>query len=175
MNKNETSTQYKSTLRAKDLPNITLIGVGGVGIDMIDTYMENYNYSIDIISADTDINTLNYTYAPIIDLDKKPIKEVYDDIVSKIKDTDLLVLYGGLGGDTGSTAIPQIAEISKELGINNIGIVSIPFNNDVNKQQIIDKSTKLIKENVCTCITINNFLQQEENNESINKLFFRIL
>lgn len=51
-----------------------------------------------------------------------------DQIKELINDTETLILYSCLGGGTGTGAMPVIAKIAKDMGINTEIIVTVPFN-----------------------------------------------
>ena len=50
-----------------------------------------------------------------------------DQIKELIYDSEAIVLYSCLGGGTGSGALPVIAKIAKDMGINTEIIVTVPF------------------------------------------------
>ena len=48
-------------------------------------------------------------------------------IHSLLEGADMAFITGGMGGGTGTGAAPMIAQISRELGILTVGIVTLPF------------------------------------------------
>lgn len=68
---------------------------------------------------------------------RKAALEVSEKIESKIKTADLIFLIGGMGGGTGSGAIPVVAKIAKKHGITIYGIVTKPFDMEGEKKQVI--------------------------------------
>ena len=58
---------------------------------------------------------------------EKAAIESKEDIKQVLAGTQLLFLTAGMGGGTGTGAIPVVAEIAQEMGIQTIAIVTKPF------------------------------------------------
>ena len=157
----------------ENLAKITLIGVGGGGCNMIDHYCEKNKYPIKIISANTDSQVLSKTLAPFkIQLGPKTTKglgagmnpkvgaaaaeESYDVIRKELNGSDMVFICAGLGGGTGSGAIPIVAKAAKELGILCISIVTMPFDFEIGRDIIADESLKQLKQYTDSYIVIYN-------------------
>ena len=54
-------------------------------------------------------------------------KESMQEIKKKLEGADMIFITGGLGGGTGTGAMPIIAEIAKKMGALTIGVVTLPF------------------------------------------------
>ena len=156
-----------------NLAKITLIGIGGGGCNMIDNYCEKNKYKIKIISSNTDIQVLEKTNAPFkIQLGVKTTKglgagmnphigeaaaiESYDDILKELSGSDMVFVCAGLGGGTGSGAIPIIAKATKELNILCIAIVTMPFDFEIGRDTIADEALKQLKQYVDSYIVVYN-------------------
>ena len=69
----------------------------------------------------------------------------------------MIFITGGLGGGTCSGAAPIIAQVSKNLGILTVAIVTLPFSFEgASRRNIALESKKLLKENVDALVTIEN-------------------
>jgi cell division protein FtsZ len=81
-----------------------------------------------------------------------------DDIRAVLdKGTKMLFITAGLGGGTGTGAAPVIAQISKELDILTVGIVTIPFSFEGRKRrQSADDGIRQLKQNVDALLIISN-------------------
>ena len=99
--------------------------------------------NVDFIVANTDAQALeNFRYNRIqLGLEKtkglgagadpvieKDAAEESIDLISEELRNTTLFLTAGLGGGTGTGALPVIASIAKKLGIVTVAIVSTPFN-----------------------------------------------
>lgn len=61
------------------------------------------------------------------DLGKKSAIECEQDIRKALEGADMVFLAAGMGGGTGTGAIPIIAKIAKEMDILTVGVVTKPF------------------------------------------------
>ena len=163
-----------------DLPKnqsniIKVIGVGGGGSNAV-THMYNQGIKgVDFIICNTDAQAMESSPVPVkVQLgtnltsglgagavpsvgrnsaleDSDNIKEILQ------KETKMLFITAGLGGGTGTGAAPVIAEISKELGILTVGIVTIPFAFEGRKRKLhADEGIKYLKEHVDALLIISN-------------------
>lgn len=85
-------------------------------------------------------------------------EESIDDIKAMLSDgTKMDFITAGMGGGTGTGAAPVIAQVSKELGILTVGIVTIPFKFEGNKKidQALDGVDEMAK-HVDALLVINN-------------------
>ena len=58
---------------------------------------------------------------------QRSAQENRKEIEDAIKDCDMVFLAAGMGGGTGTGAIPVVAEIAKNMGILTIAVVTLPF------------------------------------------------
>lgn len=125
------------------ITNIAIVGVGHAGCEIANIISNNK--AINTFYVDTDSKALeNYENNDIVYLDKElkfsslennneliackmiAIKSL-ELIKEKLKNVEILILTGGLGGSTGSAILPIIAKAAKEMKILTISIVSTPF------------------------------------------------
>jgi cell division protein FtsZ len=108
------------------------------------------------------------------DVGEKSAIESKEEIKEILQGTDLLFLTSGMGGGTGTGAIPVVAELAKEMGITTIGIVTSPFLFE-GKQRAIraKKGIEKLKNNVNSLIIISNdkLLKTTNNKISIKNAF----
>lgn len=128
-----------------NLLNIVVIGVGGGGGNMISHLVKNSYKEIKHIAANTDIQALRdkEPNIEILQLGKniarglgagmnpeiglESAKNSHKEIEEAIFSADMVFICAGMGGGTGTGAAPYIAEISKNLGILTVGVVTKPF------------------------------------------------
>ena len=121
---------------------IKVIGVGGGGGNAVNHMYREGIHDVTFVLCNTDNQALNDSPVPVhLQLGKeglgagnKPEKareaaeESLEDIRSMLSDgTKMAFITAGMGGGTGTGAAPVIARVSKELGILTVGIVTIPF------------------------------------------------
>ena len=125
-------------------PNIYIVGIGGAGNNAVDRMIENGNEKVKYIAINTDTQVLNDCKAEItLQIGAKltggngagadPVigeaaaEESKDELKGILSDADMVILTCGMGGGTGTGAIPIIAKLCKESGILTVGVVTLPF------------------------------------------------
>ncbi|MDR3259806.1 MAG: cell division protein FtsZ [Fusobacteriaceae bacterium] len=123
---------------------IMVIGVGGGGGNALIDMQESGVTGVEFVAANTDVQDLNKSLADIrLQLGEKLTKgkgagadpnigrqaaeEDRDKIQKLLEAVDMIFITAGMGGGTGTGASPVIAEISKEMGILTVGVVTRPF------------------------------------------------
>lgn len=124
---------------------LKVIGVGGAGGNAVNSMVVGGEFqAVDFIVANTDAQALRLASAPCKiqlgakitkglgagsnpDLGRRAAEEDLDTIVEQIMNADILFLTAGLGGGTGTGALPVITGAAKELGILTVAVVTKPF------------------------------------------------
>lgn len=123
---------------------IKVIGVGGGGNNAVNRMIEAGVNSAEFVAVNTDQQTLLISKAGTRlqigerltgglgaganpDIGQKAAEESKDQITEMLKGTNLVFITAGMGGGTGTGAAPVIAQISKELGILTIAVITKPF------------------------------------------------
>jgi len=123
---------------------IKVIGVGGGGNNTITRIREIGIKGAETIAVNTDAQDLLYTeadYKILIgknltdglgagadpEIGEKAARESEEEIKKHVSGSNMVFLTGGLGGGTGTGAMPVIAEIAKKAGALTIGVVTLPF------------------------------------------------
>lgn len=125
--------------------SLKVMGIGGAGGNATNSMISSNDLeSIQFIVANTDAQALALSTAPQKvqlgkkitkglgagsnpDIGRRAAEEDLDSILGLLENTDILFLTAGLGGGTGSGALPIIAQAAKELGILTVAVVSKPF------------------------------------------------
>ncbi|HBH36738.1 MAG TPA: cell division protein FtsZ [Gammaproteobacteria bacterium] len=153
---------------------IKVIGVGGGGGNAV-SHMQHENLEgVDFICANTDVQALNKSGVAALlpigsDLTKglgaganpqvgqQAALEDRDHIKEQLQGADMVFITAGMGGGTGTGAAPVVAEISKELGILTVAVVTKPFRFEGGRrQQAAELGIKSLRESVDSLITIPN-------------------
>jgi len=124
---------------------IRVIGVGGAGGNAVNSMVSSPDLKVvNFVVANTDAQALSASPAPVKiqlgskitkglgaganpEIGRKAAEEGIEDILQYLMDVDILFLTAGLGGGTGSGAIPVIAKAAKDLGILTVAVVTKPF------------------------------------------------
>lgn len=156
-----------------NLTKIKVIGVGGAGCNTIHR-LYSTGVNIDFISLNTDIQDLQKKKSSkkirigkkatrglgagmCPELGRLSAQENYIEIEEAIKDADILFITAGLGGGTGSGAMPAVAEIAKKNNILTIGVVTLPFSFEGKKRKkIAMDSLSEVESHIDTLVVIPN-------------------
>lgn len=179
--------------KSRNLIKIKVLGIGGGGnnavIQMTKTALKGVDYYI-INTEKGILERANTNELKTLQIGKetaqgigaganpevgeKSARESIEQIEKILEDTDLVFLTAGMGGGTGTGAIPVIAEVAKRKGILTIGVVTTPFIFEGKLRGARAKAgIERLKPNVNALITISNdkLLAHTENNISILNAF----
>lgn len=126
------------------IPKIKAIGIGGGGNNAVRQMIEDNVKDVEFYFINTELAMLNKTRMDnVLQIGKETTKglgaganpamgekaalESKEDIKQLLQGTSLLFLTAGMGGGTGTGAIPVVAEVAQEMGIQTIAIVTKPF------------------------------------------------
>jgi cell division protein FtsZ len=153
---------------------IKVIGIGGAGCNTISRLSQVEIKNVELISVNTDAQDLKKKNAHFkLRIGEKitkglgagmnpeigtiSAKESAKELEEVIKGADILFLTAGLGGGTGSGAMPVIAELAKKNGILTIGVVTLPFSFEGRKRKKIAlNSLEEIQKHIDTIVIIPN-------------------
>lgn len=155
-------------------PALKVIGLGGGGCNAVTRMMELGLRGVDFIAANTDRQALEGNPAPVkIQLGPQATrglgaggrprvgleaaKESYHDLVAALSGADMVFLTAGMGGGTGTGAIPVAAEIARSQGAVAIAVVTTPFNFEMGRRQRnATDGLALLRRHTDTLISIPN-------------------
>lgn len=165
---------------------VTVVGIGGCGCNTVNMLQENnLSSQVNLVAVNTDLaalNSVNVEKKILIgeDLTKgygagadpaigfQAAQESEDMLRNAIIDSDIVIITAGFGGGTGTGASPLVAQIARDLNINCLAIVTLPFASegqvrfDYALQGIED-----IKAPIHAYITLSNDLLLEGLGESV--------
>lgn len=154
--------------------SIKVIGVGGGGGNTINSIIESGYEGIEFVAANTDAQALNLSKASHClqigikstkglgtganpELGKRSAEEDMERILEAVGDADIVFLTAGLGGGTGSGALPVIAHALREKGTLCIAVVTKPFLFEGKRRaKVADAALEELKKQVDTLIVIPN-------------------
>jgi len=91
------------------------------------------------------------------DVGRRAAEEDLEVVIDLIKGADILFLTGGMGGGTGSGALPVIAQAARELGILTVGVVTKPFTFEGRRRMAhADEAIRHLKQSVDTLLVVPN-------------------
>jgi cell division protein FtsZ len=153
---------------------IKVIGVGGGGGNAVNRMIDAQLRGIEFIAANTDLQALAKCRAPIKlqigglltkglgagadpEVGRKAALEDTDKILETLEGADMVFLTAGLGGGTGTGAVPIIASLAAEIGALTVAVVTKPFGFEGRRRlQYAERGVEELRSAVDTLITIPN-------------------
>lgn len=170
---------------------IKVIGVGGGGSNAVNHMFNQGIRDVEFVVCNTDVQALKSSPVPNklqlgigltegLGAGANPEKGKNAAIESKeeiremlSKDTKMVFITAGMGGGTGTGAAPEIARVSRELGVLTVGIVTKPFIFEgPKKRKAAEAGIAELKQHCDTVIVIlNDKLREIYGNLAISEAF----
>jgi len=153
---------------------IKVVGVGGAGNNAVDRMIEDNMDGVEFVAINTDVQDLAKSKAPTKiqigekltrglgaggnpDIGEKSVEETKEELAKSLAGADMVFITSGMGGGTGTGAAPKIAEISRQMGILTVGVVTKPFNFEGKKRMTnADRGIAELRKAVDTLVIIPN-------------------
>ncbi len=154
-------------------PSVAVVGLGGAGCNITTWIAEKGIAGGRIIAANTDVNHLYVQKADKLiilgeklckghgcggypEMGAQATKESIDELKTELEGSNLVFLVAGLGGGTGTGAIPVVADITRELGALTIGCVTIPFTIEMARREKAREAINLLAQSCDSVVIIDN-------------------
>ena len=141
--------------------NIKVVGVGGGGVNAVNRMIASGLVGVEFIAINTDKQSLKKSAASIqlnigekltngfgaggnMEIGKRAADEAAGDIKKLLSGADMVFLTAGMGGGTGSGALPVVAKVAKDMDILTVGVVTTPFGFEGKRR--MDQAQKGIEE-----------------------------
>jgi cell division protein FtsZ len=153
---------------------IKVIGVGGGGGNAVHHMISNQVEGVEFICANTDSQALSNIDAKTIlqmgsgvtkglgaganpEIGRQAALEDRDEIAAILAGADMVFITAGMGGGTGTGAAPIVAEVTRELGVLTVAVVTKPFPFEGRKRLLVaQQGIEALSEHVDSLITIPN-------------------
>jgi cell division protein FtsZ len=172
-------------------PVLTVVGVGGAGVNAVNRMVEAQIEGVEFIAINTDLQSLQQSAAHQTlhigdnvtrglgsgsnpDLGRQAAREEYDRIKALLRGSDMVFIAAGAGGGTGTGAAPVVAQIARELGALTVGIVTRPFQFEGSRRRAqAEAGIAALADEVDTLIVVpnNRLLTVLERNTSMVEAF----
>ena len=153
---------------------IKIIGVGGGGSNAVSTMVASDIKGVEFIIVNTDMQALDLARAPIKlqigskltcgrgaggnpEVGRSAALEDADKIKDLLAGADMVFITAGMGGGTGTGAVPVIANLAREVGAVAVAVVTKPFSFEgISRMHKADEGLADLKKNVDALIVIPN-------------------
>jgi cell division protein FtsZ len=125
-------------------PKIAVVGVGGAG-----------NNTVQRLST-LDIKGASLGAGGFPEIGEKCAELSRREMEILLKDSNLVFVTAGMGGGTGTGAMPVVARMAKEMGAIVVGIVTLPFSLERVRLETAKKGIEKLRQAVDTLIVIDN-------------------
>ncbi len=133
-------------------PVLKVLGLGGGGSNAVNRMIEMGIEGVDFIAANTDAQALHNSLAPVKiqlgphttrglgsggrpEIGEAAAEESYKELNAALAGADMVFLAAGMGGGTGTGAVPIAARVARHIGAIVVAIVSTPFGFEVGRRQ----------------------------------------
>lgn len=153
---------------------IKVVGIGGGGNAAVNRMISDKIKGVEFIVVNTDVQALHQSLAPVKipigktvtrglgagmnpDMGRRAAEESQNEIRNVLNGADMVFLTCGLGGGTGTGAIPEVAKLAKDIGALTIAVVTKPFSFEgAQRRRIAEEGYQQLMQHVDTIITIPN-------------------
>jgi cell division protein FtsZ len=170
---------------------IKVIGMGGAGCNAVTHMVREQVRGVEFIAMNTDAAHLEITEAPVRialgeklthghgaggdnNVGRRAAEEALDEIKQAVSGADMIFLAAGMGGGTGTGAIPVVAQIAKKSGALTIAVVTKPFSFEGSRRgQVAEKAIAELLPCVDTLIIVSNdkLLELSDKKASVDEAF----
>jgi len=155
-------------------PRISVIGVGGAGCNAVNNMISSGLEGVEFITANTDAQALTSSSAEYCiqlgaklteglgagadpDIGLRAAEEAIEEIRAQISGSHMLFIAAGMGGGTGTGAVPVIAKAAREMDILTVAIVSKPFHFEgTRRMRTAQSGIEKLRDCVDTLIVVPN-------------------
>ncbi len=167
---------------------IKVVGVGGAGGNTINCMVESGFKGAEFYAVNTDAQALRISLAGTKiqiglkstkglgaganpEIGKRAAEEDLDKVMQSLSDADIVFVTGGMGGGTGSGAIPVIVQALKEKGILTIVVITKPFLFEGKRRaRITEQALETIKATADTLLIIPNQRLLEVTDDKVSMI-----
>ncbi|MCA9939283.1 MAG: cell division protein FtsZ [Anaerolineales bacterium] len=153
---------------------IRVVGVGGGGSNAVNRMIAEGIVGVDFIAINTDRQAIMGSGAPqrlVIgerstrglgaggnpEVGQKAAEESLEELHELLRGSDMVFVTAGMGGGTGTGAVPIVAKVAREEGALTIGVVTRPFSFEGTKRaKVAESGIEALKEHSDTLIVIPN-------------------
>ncbi|MCE8422905.1 MAG: cell division protein FtsZ [Candidatus Methanoperedens sp.] len=154
-------------------PSVTVVGLGGAGCNITTWIAEKGFVGGRIIAVNTDVNHLYVQKADKAillgeklckghgcggypEMGAQAARESLTELRDELTGSNLVFLVAGLGGGTGTGAMPVVADLTRELSALTIGCVTIPFTIEMARREKAREAIELLAKSCDSVVIIDN-------------------
>ncbi len=155
-------------------PKITVVGIGGAGVNAVNNMISSGLEGCDFLVGNTDAQSLENSLCDTQiqlgaqvtgglgagakpEIGEKAALESLDEVMQQLEGSNMVFITAGMGGGTGTGAAPVIAKACRDNGILTVGVVTKPFHFEgTHRMRQAEAGIEEMQEFVDTLIVIPN-------------------
>lgn len=170
---------------------IKVVGVGGAGNNAVNRMISSGLKGVEFIAVNTDKQALLMSKATtkiqigekltkglgagsVPEIGERSAEESKEEIAANLKGADMVFVTAGMGGGTGTGAVPIITQVAREMGILAVCVVTKPFTFEGKKRsENAKRGIEKLKDTIDTLVIVPNdrLLQLADKKSSILDAF----
>jgi len=171
---------------------IKVVGLGGGGSNSINSMIALQQISgVEFVAVNTDAQALMNNQSPTKvqigemlteglgsggdpEIGRQAAEESTQKLEDVLQDADMVFLTAGMGGGTGTGAIPIVAQIAKSVGALTVAVVTKPFAFEGTRRMVVgEEGIEKLKDKVDALIIIPNqrLLETVDKNITLQEAF----
>jgi cell division protein FtsZ len=161
-------------IEMEQFAQIKVVGVGGAGNNAVNRMISSGLKGVEFIAVNTDKQALLMSKATtkiqigekltkglgagsIPEIGERSAEESKDEIAANLKGADMVFVTAGMGGGTGTGAVPIITQVAREMGILAVCVVTKPFTFEGKKRsENAKRGIEKLKDTIDTLVIIPN-------------------
>lgn len=175
-------------IKMKEQPKITILGVGGAGINSIIRMRETKMPGVNFVTIGTsEKKAEGVPHIKLLDdnsnmagcggdpeVARSLAKKKESQISEKLDGQDMVIIVAGLGRGTGTGASTVVAEIAREKELLTAGVVSLPFGFEGKRRNLTAQEGLEKMMNITDCVVVihnEKLLGCVENDMGVHEAF----
>ena len=171
---------------------IKVVGLGGGGSNSLNSMISLQQIQgVEFVAVNTDAQALMSNQSPTKvqigetitrglgsggdpEVGRQSAEESTQKLEDVLQDADMVFLTAGMGGGTGTGAIPIVAQIAKNMGALTVAVVTKPFAFEGTRRMVVaEEGVEKLKDKVDALIIIPNqrLLETVEKNMTLQEAF----
>ena len=171
---------------------IKVVGLGGGGSNSLNSMISLQQIQgVEFVGVNTDAQALMGNQSPTKvqigesltkglgsggdpEVGRQAAEESSQKLQDVLQDADMVFLTAGMGGGTGTGAIPIVAQIAKSVGALTVAVVTKPFNFEGTRRMVVaEEGIEKLKDKLDALIIIPNqrLLETVEKNMTLQEAF----
>ena len=173
-NREEPNMSFATESGPENVVTIKVVGVGGAGNNVVNRMVKSGTQGIEYVAVNTDKQALAVSSADQKiqigeklthgqgagsdpDVGKRSAEESRNNIAKSLENADMVFITAGMGGGTGTGAAPILADLSKEMDILTVGVVTKPFSFEGRRRmQLAESGIENLRTKVDSLVIIPN-------------------